>query len=102
MDTTMASPACSPSHKLQGASQTTGGIFHGRALGNVFNFADANPTEDQAGPIMGKVLIYREHGILSQSTPFMSLKHEVTRHLTPILNKLAIRYPIMSCKFNVE
>ena len=87
---------------LQGASRTTGGILRGRALGNVFNFADATPTEDQDGPMMGKVFIYKDHGVPSQTTPFMFLKHEVTRHLAPILQKLATRYPIMSRKCDVE
>jgi hypothetical protein len=87
---------------LQGASRTTGGILRGRALGNVFNFTDTTPNEDQDGPMMGKVFIYKDHGVPSQTTPFMSLKHEVMRHLPPILHKLATQYPIMSGKFDLE
>jgi hypothetical protein len=102
IDIKMASPPCSPSHMLQGASRITGGILRGRALGNIFNFADTTPTEDQDGPMMGKVLIYKDHGVPSQTTPFMSLKHEVTRHLAPILHKLTTRYPILSRKCDIE
>ena len=88
----MFSPSNSPSCDLQGASRTTGGIFRGQVQGNVFNFADSVKIKDQEGPVMGKVLIYTTHITLTETTPFMVLKHEVTQHLGPILNKLAICY----------
>jgi hypothetical protein len=97
----MTSPHNSPSRNLQGASRTTGGIFRGRALGNVFNFADAD-VEVQMSPVMGKVFIYTEHVTPTQSRPFMSLKHEVVRYLGPILKKLATRYPVISGKFGLD
>ena len=96
----MASPPSSPLQN-QGASHTTGGIFHGQALGNVFNFADAK-DKVREGPIMGKVFIYTEHVTPTQSHPFMSLKHEVLNHLGPILKKLATHYPVVSGKFGLH
>lgn len=99
----MASPSASPLHKLQGASRTTGGIIRGRALGNVFNFADADAdAKNQEGPIIGKVLIYTEHVIPTQVRPFTSIDHQVICHLGPILKKLATRYPDVSGKFRFE
>jgi len=44
----MASPPTSPSHKLQGALHTTGGVIHGHAYGNVFNLADSHDLETDA------------------------------------------------------
>ena len=44
-----------PQLQLQGASRVTGGFAHGRALGNVFNLADAQDASlDDLGPMMGK------------------------------------------------
>jgi hypothetical protein len=37
---TPPSHSLSPETDLQGASQITGGISHGKAVGNVFNMAD--------------------------------------------------------------
>jgi hypothetical protein len=90
----MMSPPNSPSHNLQGASRTTGGIFRGRALGNVFNFADAANLEYQDCPVMGKVLVYTSHTINPSDTQsYMLLKHAVTPFLAPILRKLGERFP---------
>lgn len=94
----MKSPSISP---LQGASRTTGGIFRGRALGNVFNFADAD-VEDKEGPVMGKVRIYTEHVIPTQVSPFTSVTVKVTRQLGLILKKVATRYRSMSGKFSFK
>ena len=92
----MDSPPDSPSH-LQGASRTTGGILHGRALGNVYNLADNTDFDQQPGRIMGKVHIYTNHGNPDDSHPHMSLKHEVTGTLAPVLEKLGTQYsPVKS------
>ena len=50
----------SPPHlQLQGASRVTGGFAHGRALGNIFNLADAQDLSvDDLGPMMGKLFLY--------------------------------------------
>jgi hypothetical protein len=54
----MISPLNSPS-RLHGASCVVEGIARGRALGNIFNLADANVVAlDDLGPIMGKVYLY--------------------------------------------
>jgi hypothetical protein len=98
IDVQMHSPPDSPSRNLQGASRITGGILHGRAQGNVFNFADSVSIKDQEGPVMGKVLIYTTHVTPTETSPFMVLKHKVIRHLGPILNRLATRYSIFAGK----
>jgi len=54
----MISPVNSPP-RLRGASRVVGGIARGRALGNVFNLADAGDAAlDDLGPTMGKVYLY--------------------------------------------
>ncbi len=50
----MASPPCSPPC-LHGASHTTGGILHGRALGNIFNFGDGMNVDDQNSKVVGTI-----------------------------------------------
>jgi hypothetical protein len=91
-DVLMASPP-----RLQGASRTTGGILRGRALGNVYNFADHTDVVAQQGKVIGKVHVYTTHGNPDESKPYMMLKHEVTHRLTPILKKLGNQYsPIKS------
>ena len=58
VDIRMHSPPNSPP-RLRGSSRVMGGIARGRALGNVFNLADANDTViDNLGPTMGKVFLY--------------------------------------------
>jgi hypothetical protein len=83
---------------LQGASHTTGGIFRGRAMGNVYNIGDTWEAADTAvasGPVMGRVLLYNSHDI--DAKPVISIMHAVTPILKPVLRKLADRYsPIRS------
>lgn len=96
----MASPPNSPSGNLQGTSRTTGGIFRGRALGNVFNHADAfdilaNDKVDQKGIVQ----VYASH---TDSRPLMTMKHKMTPTLAPILKALSRHYsPISSKIFNI-
>jgi hypothetical protein len=101
-DVQMTSPVYSPSLGLQGASRITGGIFRGRAEGNVFNFADAPhipPPPEEYQPSMGKVLVYvcsDDPNIPkpnpSTTKPTMSLSHQVTETIAPILVKLERKY----------
>ena len=105
-DIQMTSPIYSPSLGLQGASRTMGGIFRGRAQGNVFNFADAPPPPPPPEylPPMGKVLVFSGSDDAntpkpnpSTAEPMMSMSHQVTEKITPILEKLKDRYsPIQS------
>jgi len=87
----MQSPSGSPTRNLQGASRIMGGFAHGRAHGNVFNFADAvdmpsgNPPEIYR---KGKVLLYTSTGDVSVTKPKLSLKHDVMPTLGPILSSL--------------
>jgi hypothetical protein len=58
VDSVMYSPPNSPP-RLRGASRVVGGFARGRALGNVFNLADANDVDHHdLGPTMGKVYLY--------------------------------------------
>jgi hypothetical protein len=72
----------SPVINLQGASQTEGGIFQGRALGNVFNIADAldlgTDHADTWAPITGKVLLYTSH--TAGAPPKLSIKVRHCQH----------------------
>ena len=82
---------------LQGASRMTGGILRGRALGNVFILADATTTVENQESVIGKVHVYVTHGDPHTSRPFMTMKHEVTTNLAPVLEDLAVIYsPIRS------
>jgi hypothetical protein len=45
---------------LEGSSRTTGGIFRGKAHGNIFNIGDVKDLEDDSlGHAKGKVFVYR-------------------------------------------
>lgn len=55
----MLSPQSSPGRELRGASRITGGIFRGRAQGNVFNIADIDDMHDESlGPVKGNVHLF--------------------------------------------
>jgi hypothetical protein len=90
----MRSTPGSPSYGLQGASRITGGFARGHAQGNVFNFADVADVfgDQQVRPKMGKVYLYTSMGDPATLKPVMSLKHDVSATLGPILIKLAKRY----------
>ncbi|KAG6904291.1 hypothetical protein DXG01_011149, partial [Tephrocybe rancida] len=98
-DVHMRSPPLSPSRDLQGASRTTGGIFRGRAHGNVFNHADVDDfIESDVIPTKGEVHLYTSHGDPQQTDPSkvkatMFVKHEMSSlTLGPVLNKLGSRF----------
>jgi hypothetical protein len=91
----MQSPPDSPAHNLQGASCVTGGFARGRAVGNVFNFADGVDIKSDPPEIYckGKVLLYDTNGDMDKIKPKLSMKHEVISTLGPILSTLKKRYP---------
>ena len=102
IDIQMRSPPNSPSQDLQGASHIIGGTAHGRAYGNVFNFADGpDPFSNEVDvrPKPGKVLLYTSMGDPETMKAVMSLKHEVSPTLAPILGKLAKRYTRINSAF---
>ena len=85
----MGSPGASPSHGLQGASRVTGGFMRGRAQGNFFNFADASDNlPSQSTPVTGKVHLYFSDVDPTTTRPNMSLTHELTADLAPVLTSL--------------
>lgn len=86
----MASPPTSPSHNLQGASRITGGIIHGHACGNVFNFTDSHDLEvNAAASVMGKVLLYDSCVDPATTKPKSAFKLRITTSLGVVLSKLA-------------
>jgi hypothetical protein len=104
-DVPMLSPPTTPSQNLQGASRMTGGFTRGRALGNMFNVADAADYEmdiDMMLSIPGKVYIYESSSELvdldpNTVKPLRVLKTDVSRTIAPVLTKLARKYsPIRS------
>ena len=84
---------------LQGASRMTGGILRGRAHGNYFNFADAQAEPVTQDSVMGKVHIYRTHVDPRTTQPYMSINHEVTGNLAPVLTNLVTRYSPAKSKY---
>jgi hypothetical protein len=109
LDICMQSPPVSPSQRqveppaidLQGSSRISGGILCGRAMGNVFNNADADPISGyRFEHCMGWVQIYTAQADLTIMKPDMELKHEVTPRFTKVLQVLGHRYsPIFSMIF---
>lgn len=100
LDVVMASPT-SPEH-LYGASRVTGGVFRGRAQGNVFNNADADELiQYNMQPHMGKVQVYVSDVDPTVTKPKWSLKHKVTSKLKPVLKALSRQYSPISSKFLV-
>ena len=98
----MASPPTSPSRVLlQGASRTTGGVLRGRALGNVFNYADDDKVVDKV-PRKGKVHVYMSQRDPTVNKPDMTLTAEVTPMLNPVLKSLARSYSPLRSMFYIE
>ena len=87
----------SPPH-LRGASRVVGGIARGRALGNVFNLADASDaTLDDLGPTVGKVYLYFcniDPGQLDLASvkPSGTINCAVSPTVGPILKKIARKF----------
>ena len=96
-DIIMQTPSHSPSQNLQGASRITGGVFRGRAQGNVYNFADATDVFTPQPAPSGKVLVYESTTSDDKPNPLvdkpsMSIKHAVTDSLILVLRKLGLQY----------
>ncbi len=100
-DTVMASP---PHH---GSSCSTRGIIRGKAMGNVFNFADHEPGPsavfDLGNPVTGFVLIYNKlvdpTGLKPESlVPSTKVQVTINTHLAPILDSIAKRFPAIKCE----
>lgn len=95
LDVRMDSPPISP----QGASRMTGGVLRGRALGNVFNYADGK-DEPHVGPRKGKVLVYQSPRDPTTHKPDMSITSDVSSQLKPVLKTLGRKYsPVRSMFF---
>ena len=77
----------------------TGGFLRGQAHGNVYNFGDQMDVNQQLGCVMGKVHVYTTHGNPDNLSPYMSLKHEVTTCLAPVLKKLGKQYSPVKSKY---
>jgi len=101
----MVSPPTSPSQNPQGASQISGGVIHGQALGNVFNLGDASDLQmdlDLMLAVLGKVYIYDSGSDVvnldpTKVKPQWVLKADVSQMIMPILTKLGWKYsPIHS------
>jgi hypothetical protein len=91
-----------PTFDLQGSSCISGGILRGRALGNVFNNADADLSSGYAFEHRtGRVQIYTAQADPTIVKPDMELKHEVTPRLAKVLQVLARKYsPVRSMVFS--
>ena len=94
LDVCMASP---PPINASGASQTTGGILHGQAHGNVFNHADGQDPVF-VGPCTGKVFVYQSPRGPDPKKSGTSIKCEVTPQIKPVLKALAQRFSPVSSK----
>ncbi|KAF8344787.1 hypothetical protein F5887DRAFT_865119, partial [Amanita rubescens] len=77
---------------LQGASRTTGGIFRGRAHGNVFNIGDAKEVFEVDSPKTGKLKLFKAGQDPSSHKPHMTVNVKVGAKLAPVLNELAKRF----------
>ena len=93
----MQSPSNTPP-RLRGSSRVVGGYARGRALGNVFNLADANSMDiDDLGPIMGKVFLYFSNDDPAQFNlgsikPSGTVKCAVTPTVGPVLKVVARKF----------
>ncbi|KAF8332958.1 hypothetical protein F5887DRAFT_893932 [Amanita rubescens] len=77
---------------LQGASRTTGGIFRGKAQGNVFNIGDAKEVIEVHSPKTGKLKVFKAGQDPSSQKPQMTVNVKVGAKLAPVLNELAKRF----------
>ena len=90
-----------PIFDLARASRTSGGTIQGRALGNIFNNADADDiTKSMLGPQISRVQVFTTHADPTMTMPHMVLKHEVSPRIGPVLKALGRKYsPVRSKTF---
>jgi hypothetical protein len=85
-----------------------GGIARGRALGNVFNLADANDTViHDLGPTMGKVFLYfckDDPGQLDLALikPSSMIKCSVSPTVGPVLKAVARKFSPVRGKCTIK
>jgi hypothetical protein len=93
---------------LQGASRTSGGVSRGRALGNIFNFADVKEVLTQH-PNHGTVSKGRVYVYLSSSNPtslnpetmnpMATVKVTTSPTIAPILQQVTRRFSPVRSKY---
>ena len=82
---------------LQGSSRITGGLFRGRAQGNVFNIGDSRDVLGTDSPILGKLKVFNAGEDPSSKQPQMTVKVKVSGTLAPVLGELGKRFsPVKS------
>jgi hypothetical protein len=105
LDVEMISPTNSPIHPLhlEGSFRVTGGFFCGHALGNVFDFADAEDAimDNTVGSVEGKVLLYFSNqnpaDVNFMAKPSAFFKHQVVSTVKPVLKAISGRFlPVKS------
>jgi hypothetical protein len=97
----MASLSNDPSQDLQGSSRVTGGSMRGHAIGNVFNFADADdPNINKVVPRTGKVHLYTSLVNPAQVKPARVLKINVSFSMEPVLKSIAAKWSPIQSKDN--
>jgi len=101
VDVHMTSPPCSPP-PAHGSSRATGGSTRGRAVGNVYNFADAGDDDNSDTLVLrtGKVHVYNSPVDPINVKPFRILKVDVQFSMAPVLKSIAAKWsPIESMGF---
>jgi hypothetical protein len=83
---------------LQGASRTIGGVFRGRAHGNMFNLGDSEEVSESNRPMMGKLKVFGAGQDPSANKPQMALRVKIAGSLAPVLGQLAKRYSPVESK----
>jgi hypothetical protein len=76
-----------------------GGILRGHATGNVVNMAgelESQTLNHSNSNLTGNVLLYRS---CKAASPAMTMRHQVTPELEPILSSLGGRYSPIESKF---
>jgi hypothetical protein len=76
-----------------GSSRTTGGFSRGKAMGNNYNWGDADDVVDPAywnAPTYGKVLLFVDRD--TGSPPYMSFTTKTTSGLPVVLKELSGRF----------
>ena len=95
----MHSPPVSP--PKYGSSRTSGGLFHGHAVGNSLNAVDYSNCDnsDYIGPVPGHILLYLSQddpvSVVPESlTPYACLSYDYSPKtpIAPVLEKIARKY----------